>query len=232
MPTFRTTLPPEGKHMGFSLKRTPATSGLQATVTAEDLLVCDTHFWHGRTTPCERTVNDEGGTIDDSPCQACREKIPFRTHCYVSAFDAKKQEHFIFECTTHAAKPLAEYRDTVGTIRGCIFRATRPKGTPNGQVAIETATADLKKGHLPPAPSVMLALAVIWRIPMPGLQIAHEKTDENLGADSYAVRRPHVRMKNDRLKTMREQEDNASEPLTMAEILAGNGHAKTEKATA
>lgn len=161
MPTWRTELPPEGKNRGYDLHRTPTAAPLIAIVTSDNLLVCDTHYWHGRTTPCERVCNAEGRTIDDSHCPACVDKAAWRTHVYVAAFDARKREHFIFECTTHAAKMFQEYRAAAGTLRGCIFNATRPKATPNGKVSIITHAADLSKTFLPPAPDVTAALAVI-----------------------------------------------------------------------
>lgn len=214
MPTWRTELPPEGKNHGYDLRRTPTNGSLIAIVTCEKLLVCDTHFWHGRTTPCERECNDEGRTIDDTHCPACVEKIAWRTHVYVSAFDAKKREHFIFECSTHAAKALQEYCDAAGTLRGCILNACRPKGTPNGKVSILTHAADLSKNTLPAGPSIPDALAVIWRLPRTAIETAPEQ--------KHATR---ATANHNRIKPMREQPDNACDPPTVGDILKGNGHA-------
>ena len=221
MPTWRSELPPEGKNTGFDLRRTPASGAILAIVTCENLIVCDTHYWHGRTLPCERVVNDEGRTIDDSGCQACREKAAWRTHVYVSAFDAKKREHFIFECTAMAAKPMAEYRQATGTLRGCIIHATRPKGLKNAKVAIETNTANQAKCPLPNPPDITAALAVIWRLPRTAIseEPQRDKTTQ-------------LKTRPDRLKKMREQPDNASDPKTLREILEGNGQHFTKEAIA
>jgi len=212
MPTWRTELPPEGKNRGYDLHRTPTAASLTAIITSDDLLVCDTHYWHGRTTPCERECNAEGRTIDDSHCPACLEKAAWRSHVYVSAFDAKKREHFIFECTTHAAKIFKEYHDAAGTLRGCIFNASRPKATPNGKVCIITHAADLSKTILPAAPDVVAALAVIWRLPRKAI----DQTPEAACATRIAPN-------HHRLKSMRNQPDNAADPPTIGEIVAGNG---------
>jgi len=228
MPTWRNTLPPEGKHMGFSLHRTPSTGDVRAVITSDDLLVCDTHFWHGRTMPCERLLNDQGHTIDDSPCHPCREKVAYRTHCYVAAYDSKKSEHFIFECTTHAAKAFAEYREATGSLRGCAFRASRPKGTPNGKVLIETAPSNLAKYPLPQPPNVVLALAVIWRLPLTGLAIEHDTTSGMNDQAGYARKNPTVHTKPDRMRPQRTQPDNMPEPPTIGEVLSGNGKPKKE----
>ena len=161
--------------MGFDLKRTPGVGALQAIITCDDLLVCDTHFYRGRTAPCERLINDEGKTIDESPCAACLDKASYRTHVYLSAFIVKNCEHFIFECTSNAAKALDDYRKATGSLRGCIMYASRPKGLKNSKVVIETNTANLSKVKLPPAPDLERALAVIWRIPTPALETVEGK---------------------------------------------------------
>jgi len=212
MPTWRTELPPEGNNRGYDLLRTPTATPLIAIVTSDDLLVCDTHYWHGRTTPCERLCNPEGRTIDDSHCPACLEKAAWRSHVYVAAFDAKKRIHFIFECTVHAAKLFKEYHDAAGTLRGCIFNATRPKATPNGKVSIITHAADLSKTFLPAAPNVADALAVIWRLPRTAIEEHPAKYSPT-----------ELRINAKRLRQMRTQPDNAPDPPSIGEVIAGNG---------
>jgi len=210
MPTWRNELPTVQKHMGFDLRRTPATGTIQAICTCDNILVCDTHFWHGRTLPCERP-----------DCQACGQAIPYRTHVYVSAFDPRKAEHFLFECTAHAAKPLQEYHEANTTLRGCVFHASRPKGTKNSKVCIETNTANLKNVNLPQSPNLILALSVIWRLPLTGLAIEHEQ-----------FRQPKVETKAKPLHEMREQEDNQPDPPTIGDIIDGNGQLKAQESHA
>jgi hypothetical protein len=168
---------------------------------------------HGRTLPCERTTNDDGKTLDDSSCQACQQKQPYRTHVYVSCFESKSHDHFIFECTAFAGKAFAEYIASVGTLRGCAFQATRPKNTPNGKVVILTATANLSRIPLPNSPDVAKALAVIWRLP-------------RVAFDTIVTPFAHPRLSPDPslLATMRNQPDNAADPPSIAEILSGNGN--------
>jgi len=204
MPTWSSELPSVSKHMGFDLRRTPESGCLQAVITCENILVCDTHFFHGRTSPCERP-----------DCPACNESIPYRTHCYVSAYEHKTREHFIFECTAHAAKPFAEQYQDAGTLRGCIFNATRPKGLKNSKVCILINTTFKSNSSLPEPPNVILALSVIWRLPLTGLAIEHQR-----------FRSPEIRTVREPLSAMRNQPDNMPDPPTMAEILAGNGEIK------
>ena len=233
MPTFAHRLPALGKHQGYELRRTPASGNLTGVITADQLLVCDTHFWHGRTMPCERICNADGKTIDDSPCPACVNKQPFRSHAYVSAFSSKTSSHFIFECTAIAAKPIEEYCDANGTIRGCALTAFRPKGGQNSKVVILTNTINLRSITLPPAPNVAAALAVIWRLP----KTAIETILTEPGA-------PTIHTVNEVLDEIRNQEPNAAGPeafaarketITAALLKAaanGNGKPHREKAKA
>jgi hypothetical protein len=208
MPTYRKNLPAQGKHQGFDLKRTPETGSLQAIVTSEDLLVCDTHFFHGRTTPCERVINDQGNTVDDTQCAACVDKIAYRCHVYVSAFDAKRGDHYIFECTANAAKSMEEYRNATGTLRGCVIYATRPKGQKNSKVCIETSSVNLAKVKIPPGPDLIRALAVIWRLPGVGLE---EKKNGKKNGRIHTI--------NNRIKEMNTQPDNMPDPERLGDFL-------------
>jgi len=210
MPTWSTELPTPGKHMGFELHRTPMTGSIQAVITCENILVCDTHYFGGRTIPCERP-----------DCLACREAVPYRTHCYVSAYDHKRRDHFIFECTAHAAKPFAEQFQSAGTLRGCIFHATRPKGLKNSKVCIETNTTFKSNSQLPEPPNLILALSVIWRLPLTGLAIEHQRFH---APELHTLREP--------LDAMRNQPDNMPDPPTIADILRGNGQLNPHKAPA
>ena len=220
MPTWSNKLPSEKKHMGYDIRRTPQASPLQAIITCNELLVCDTHYWGGRTLPCERIQQNPDGSITAGNCAACNEAMPYRTHTYVSAFDCKTREHFIFECTAHAARPLADYREANKSLRGCIFRASRPKCLKNAKVVIETNAANLAKVNLPDAPDLILALSTIWRLPTTGLRTAKKKR----GTYKIATYQPQM----DR---MRIQPDNQPEPTSIQEILSGNGSTKKRKST-
>lgn len=174
MPRFSTSLPPKSANHGYTLRRTPPAAPIRAIITSERLTVCDTHFYHGRTCPCEREVNEQGKTIDDSRCPACRDKQSWRTHAYLSAYDVKAHEHFIFECTDAAAKPLEEYFTANGTLRGCCLNAYRAKQAANSKVTIIATPTNLQNVSLPAAPDVTAALCVLWRIPREGFQFLPE----------------------------------------------------------
>lgn len=221
MPTWSNELPKHGKHMGFQLHRTPQSASLQAIITCPELLVCDTHFWGGRTIPCERHHQELDGTLSAGNCAACNEAVPFRTHVYVSALDTKTRDHFIFECTAHAAKPIEEYRLANNTLRGCIIHASRPKGEKNSKVIIQTSPVNLSRVNLPDPPNVILALTTIWRLPLTGMAIEDQRHKS-----------PTAHTKKGPINRMREQPDNQPDPPTIGEILGGNGQPKRQKAKA
>ena len=199
VPTWTNELPTERKHMGFDLLRTPQEKSLAAIVTSEAMTVTNTHFWGGRTVPCEMP-----------DCEACNASVPFRSHVYVSAFDVKSHAHFIFECTAHAAKAFEDYQKAAGTLRGCYFVASRPKGTPNGRVTIATKPADLTRQPIPAAPNLILALSVIWRLPTPALREMY-----NVAGNS------RIRTDSAASAAMRTQPDNQPDPPTIGELIAG-----------
>ena len=235
MPAFSNRLPTGEKHMGYDLRRTPPASPLRAIITSDDLLCCDTHWYGGRTLPCERKQLAPDGTPTAGSCAACNDAMPFRTHVYVSVFDGKTHEHYIFECSALAAKPLEEYRAANGTLRGCAISATRPKGKGNSKVVIETCPTNLARVTLPTAPDLARALCVIWRIPCPTDSPATETVPDLRSPDGHAAAAPTFRPDAAKLKRQREQPDYAADPTacdaTRAAFLDGlktasrkNGH--------
>jgi len=168
--------------------------------------------------PCERVQQNLDGSQTAGNCAACNEAMPYRTHVYVSAFDCKTREHFIFECTSNAAIPLEDYRRANKSLRGCIFRASRPKCLKNAKVVIETNAANLAKVNLPQAPDMILALSTIWRLPTTGLRTSRKKNGEN----RVAIHAPP-------LERMRSQPDNQPEPVSMGDIISGNGSTKKRR---
>ena len=204
MPTFTHSLPERQKHMGFDLRRTPAERSIVAVVTCDQYLVTDTHYWGGRTVPHE---------LDN--CPACAAIMPKRTHVYVSAFDLKSREHFIFECTSNAAKSFEEHFSAHQTLRGCMFCAERPKRTKNGKVVISTRTCDLTKINLPSPPDLIRALCVIWQVPAGPVRQLEEP-----------VRHLEPVSNTESLNRMRNQPDNVPEPVHVSDLLKGNGKLK------
>lgn len=154
MPTWTTSVPSDPRGPAFPILRTPAFKPLTAVITSEDLVGTYTHFWKGRTMPCEHEL-----------CEACKAGIPYRWHAYVSAWTQATGLHFIFESTAQAAETLTDYRDAFGTLRGCVFFAQRMNQKANGRVLIKTKPLDLKTNSIPDPPDLIRCLSIIWNLP-------------------------------------------------------------------
>lgn len=197
MPNWSTEVPEPKKHMGFDLKRTPEAAALEGIITCETVVGCDTHYWGGRTLPCE------------SPnCDACNNAMPYRWHAYVSAYCPRTHCHFLFECTANAAKAFKDYAKAHGTLRGCFFHAERTKRTKNAKVIIATRPANLTQLTLPTAPNVMLAMAVIWKLPTTAMRQEHDHEGT-----------PTIKTNPLPLHKMRTQPNNAPDPSPIGEIV-------------
>jgi len=158
MPSWSTIVPEQPHHHGYDLRRTPPDKPIRAIITSDDLIGCYTHFWTGRTVPCEAP-----------DCPACNAQSPARWHCYIAALESGTRDHFIFECTAKAAQPLLSWREAHGTLHGCFFTAHRPKRRRNARVEIICKPIDLTKVNLPKAPDLIKAMSVIWRLPATAL---------------------------------------------------------------
>jgi hypothetical protein len=153
MPRFSNAPPADQKEFALPIMRTPAHGKFQAIVTSEDLLGCNTHWWGGRTVPCEAP-----------DCEACREGSPYRWHAYCSAFIPKTAIHVLFECTAQASETLVQYRVAHGTLRGCLIDAYRWRSAPNGRVIIRATPAAQPPDTLPKPPDLLKVLTVIWQL--------------------------------------------------------------------
>lgn len=159
MPRWTNQRPSKDKHNGFDLRRTPVDKPIKGLITCDDVACCVTHFWGGRTVPCEAP-----------DCEACRKMVASRSHCYISVLEANTHDHFLFECTAKAAWPLFDWKETHGTIRGAYLIASRPKRRRNARVEIILKPYDLTNLNLPQAPDIPRAMAVIWQLPLTAVE--------------------------------------------------------------
>jgi len=188
MPHFTDQVPENPRGVALPIMRTPTWKPLVAVVTSENLLGTYTHFWKGRTMPCEGRKCDycpqlgppienaaglavhvhDGQEIpcDGPGCEAHEAGIPFRWHAYLGIFIRETGLHALFETTAQAANTFVEYRDAHGTIRGCLFEARRLNSKPNGRILIRTKPADLTQLRLPAAPNLLNCLAIMWDFPL------------------------------------------------------------------
>lgn len=173
MPKWSRDIPADPRGPAFLIMRTPPFKPLVATVTSEDLIGTFTHFFKGRTTPCEGTE-----------CPACSDGVPYRWHAYLSAYNSIIGLHFLFECTAQAADAFVEYRDAYQTTRGCCFQAHRLGGKPNGRILIKTSPAKLDQVKLPQPPDIIKCLSILWDLPTADL----DHSQRNPGKDTTHLR--------------------------------------------
>lgn len=157
---FQNEPPADKRGNALTLMRCPTMRHIQGIITCHEMVGTKTHFFHGRTVPC-----------DDSECPACGEGLPWRWHGYVSLFSENQRRTILFEFTAAAAEPLTQYRKAYGSLRGCLMNATRANSSGNSRVIIRTKPADLEKITLPAEPNLLEALSIIWNIALPAISI-------------------------------------------------------------
>lgn len=179
MPKWSRTLPDDAKGVGLPIRRTPARRPLRAIVTSEDLVGTYTHFWKGRTVPCEKP-----------DCEPCNKGMPYRWHAYMTCWEPDAALHFLFEVTAQAAEHFVSYRDAYGTLRGCFFQAARWRSTPNGRVLIRCKPDDMLARRLPNPPDLIAVLSVLWNLPTTDLALTPADPDRktNRAAASHLER--------------------------------------------
>lgn len=157
---FSSTPPDDPRGYALPLVRTPAGKAIVAVVYSDDLVGCATHFWGGRTVPC-----------DGDQCTPCGEGVSWRWHAWVAAFSPASHHCFLFESTARVASIFVAYRQQHGTLRGCKFRAQRRTPARNSRVYLECVPADLQVVHLPDPPDLVKCLHVLWNVPLQEINI-------------------------------------------------------------
>lgn len=154
MPVFSSEPPPSDRPKNLKLVRTPIKGNLTAMVLSDEILGCNTHFWGGRTVPCEAPN-----------CPACDDGSPTRWHGYLAIWLPNDNIKLLYEFTEGVADTLLQYRKANGTLRGCRIVASRARAVPNGRVLLKTSSVDLSKYPVPPAPDVAKLLLHMWDLP-------------------------------------------------------------------
>jgi len=154
MPVLSNHPPTDATPHALTLRRVQPGKPALFVVTSPDLLGCWTHYWGGRTVPCE-----------DSHCRPCLEGMPRRWHAYLGAYGPSTHSACLVELTALACQPLLDYRKAHGTLRGCEVRARRAGQALNSRLIVTCSPADLQGLPLPPPPDLPRCLAVLWSIP-------------------------------------------------------------------
>lgn len=160
MPSFSNTPPRDPKGHGLPILRTPANGRLILAITSDDLIGCATHWYGGRTQPCEGEF-----------CEACREGHSWRWHGYVAGILSQTRRHVVAEFTAQACEQICRYRNEHTTLRGAILTAQRHRNRANGRVLIFLKPGDTALLNLPPAPDLTVALSILWNLPAPNVKV-------------------------------------------------------------
>lgn len=181
MPAWTNTPPSPAAPRSLTLLRCPAGKTLSLISTSSDLIGCATHYWAGRTQPCEA-----------EHCEPCTKGMPARWHGYLACLDPATRETYIFECTSAAAEKFLEYRNAYGTMRGMHFNARRAKNSANSRLLLQCTPADQARIRLPDEPDVAAILMMIWRLPQAAIAITPDATGS---ADLHLVQTTIDRMR-------------------------------------
>jgi len=164
MPNWTDTPTPRRGPRPLPIMRTPVGKPLVATITTDRMSCCPTHFWGGRTTPCEKP-----------DCDACNHGSPSREHAYLGIYFIDQQASAILELPDGAAEQLALLAKNLPTLRGARIRVTRTKLSRNARVCVELAPPAINPPPLPTPPQLREILAIIWKLPQAA--ITEEKAD-------------------------------------------------------
>jgi len=148
------SIPPVEKGNSLDLWRTPPKGKAGGIVTSTSIVGCFTHYFGGRTIPCE------GAT-----CKACGEGIGNRWHGYVGVYCMRSRKHGIFEFTAKASLPFQAYIELTGRLRGCEMVSERKGYRGNSPVIITCSPANLEGIDLPEPPNLKKILSNIWGLP-------------------------------------------------------------------
>lgn len=160
MLSFQNDPPIDKRGIALPLTRTPQGKPLQGIILSDDLIGTNTHYYRGRTSPC-----------DQENCEACNDGFPWRWHAYVVLYSRSNQAKTLFEMTAKCCEPLLTYRKAYGTLRGCVLSAKRQNSSANSRVILTTTRADLQQIQLPKCPDILKALSIIWNIELPSLSV-------------------------------------------------------------
>lgn len=154
MPQWSNTPPERTTPRPLPIIRTPVGKSLAATILSDEMIGCPTHFWGGRTSPCEAP-----------DCDACNHGSPTRWHAYLAIYSAENQSSAILELPDAAAEQLALLARGLPTLRGARIRVSRTKSTRNARVIVDLRQPLMPQPPIPAAPDLPAIMAIIWKLP-------------------------------------------------------------------
>ena len=168
MPTIYNRIPADATKYSLHLLRCGQAATIRGIVTSANIVGLHTHYFGGRTTPCQ-----------DTECKPCAQGFSARWHAYFGVWTAGKSRHVLLELTATPSLALQNYHDLHGTIRGAEIEVKRLGRRQNGRVQCTATPADLSKIIIPPEPTILPALATLWSIPLSAFHFPAESDEES-----------------------------------------------------
>jgi hypothetical protein len=146
---------PEDDEVGirYPLWRVSANRTHRVIVLSHDLIGCHTHYFGGRTSPCE---------IED--CSACLANCARRWHAWLFTKLLDSPAIGILELTAKATGPVDQYFRAHRTLIGAQMTLCRSPKKPNGKVICALQDIGLDQSSLPKVPDVRDILTQMWEL--------------------------------------------------------------------
>ena len=145
--------PKESRSIVWQIRRTPTGKKAGGLILSHRLVGTHTHFWHGRTRPCNQTS-----------CEACDQGQKPRWHGYLALTDRELKERWITEIPALAADAVDRYFGEHRTLRGAWINLGRVNNKPNGRVVCSLRDSGVAAGLLPEGPTLQPILMRMWEV--------------------------------------------------------------------
>lgn len=151
----------------------------QGVVLSLDLIGAYTHYWKGRTTPCNPPA-----------CPACDAGHKPRWYGYLALWNPATAAVAILEITTAAVPAIETYLARHGSLRYAQIMATRANRKPNSRLIVSFQAAPYSGPHGPEPPDLPAHLSHMWEAtskPAPNRQPT--EADPHAEAETLALAR-------------------------------------------
>jgi len=159
----------EDQNTKFRIQRAPSKGAILARVLSHDFNGARTHYWGGRTRPCDPVL-----------CEPCDDNQKSRWHGWIFAQDLKTLEVFICEFPPAVGNDLDRKYGELRTLRGVHFKLFRVGGKANSRVVIQFGSQDQDREALPRVPALEPILCAIWGVRVAPVKKSPRMTDHDV----------------------------------------------------
>lgn len=153
MPQWTNHAPDDADRHTATLMRVKPGRPIRGICASPHLLGCWTHWFGGRTIPC-----------NPPDCPACAQSASRRWHAYIHLYSPTTHHSAILELTSLAARELEAYVEQHHTLRGALLDVQRSNHRPNSTIILTATPADLQRFNLPPPLDIPAALERMWEV--------------------------------------------------------------------